>query len=101
MQNFTLQTEFTDVAAEREVIAAVAENPELYRELQDLFPDGAFSEEADALQAVADAIRCGQPPPKFEGWTAASDPKGSAQHLNDLFLRRVVARGLEETARHL
>src|SRR5215469_1188744 len=48
--------------------------------------------------SLTGAIRTGQPAPTFPGWTAASDPKASAQRLADLTIRRSVARALEEVA---
>ena len=101
MHEFRLQEEFKDAAAERCLIATVNQNPALFWELDGLVLEGAFCDEADAWKAVGDSIRSGQPPPTFDGWTAASDPKASAQHLNNLFMRRIVARELEEVAQHL
>jgi replicative DNA helicase len=98
MKRFTLQDEFKDAAAERGVIAAFAEQPELLWQLQSLIPEGAFCECGDAWARLTGAIRSGQPAPTFPGWTAAGDPKASVQRLADLTVRRRVARALEEVA---
>ena len=74
MRSFTLEAEFIDAATEQAVIAAIAENPELFWRLHDLIPEGAFSACPDAWQRTTDAIRNGHEPPTLEGWTAASDP---------------------------
>ena len=101
MRSFTLQDEFVDAATERAVIAAVAQNPDLFWRLHGLIPEGAFRECAETWQRITDAIRSGHQHPTLEGWTAASDPIASAQHLTDLLLRRSVARILEEVAPQL
>jgi replicative DNA helicase len=101
MRNFRLQAEFVDGSAERGVIAAVAEEPELLWQLQSLIPEEAFCECADAWARLTGAIRSGQRTPTFEQWTAAGDPKTSAQYLADLFVRRCVAGALEEVAQQL
>lgn len=101
MHEFRLQGEFTDAAAERGLIAAAAQKTAMFWELDGLVLEGAICDEADAWNAVGDAIRSGQPPSTLDGWVAASDPIASAQHVNNLFMRRVVARELEEVAQRL
>ncbi len=96
-----MQDEFVDVATERALIAALAENPELLWRLDGLVSESAFWECAEAWQGITQAIRNGHQPPKFEGWAAANNPLASAQHLTHLRCRRIVAKTLEEVAEHL
>jgi replicative DNA helicase len=101
MQDFSLQADFTDLAAEREVIAAVAKNPRLYGEIRDLISNGTFFQEDEAWRSVVSAIHNGQNPPTFEEWKPAINLKAAGKHLADLFFRRAVAKAVEEVAAQL
>src|ERR1700687_6349356 len=101
MQNFIPHSEFTDVTAEREVIAAIAANPELYPEVHSLLLADAIYVEAEAWHNVTTAITLKKPPLKFDGWPTTTDLRSSAQRLNELLQRRVVASALEAIAQKL
>lgn len=100
MNSFQLVDEFNDVETERGVIAAIAARPDLYWELLDFLPGDAFIAEGAAWQSLSAAIETEKPATAsingLAEWTAAKDPKAAAQHLADLYQRRLLA-GLQET----
>lgn len=101
MQRFDLTDDFIDPAAERALMAAVAQQPDLYWEVLDLLPSGAFAVEAEAWTAIATAIETEQSPPVFDGWTPAADPGAVARHLADLWQRRLLAQAQQRLAQAL
>jgi replicative DNA helicase len=101
MQRFDLTDDFSDPAAERALIAAVAQQLELYWQVLDLLPTGAFVVEAAAWTTISRAIEAEQSPPVPDGWTPAADPKAVARHLADLWQRRLLAQAQERLAHAL
>jgi replicative DNA helicase len=98
MQNFDLIEDFTDVAAERGVIAAFARNPERYQEFKNSFPGGTFCHHGDEFERLLLAINNRQEMPTFEGWEVTPNIEAAVQHLADLFVKRVVACAVQEVA---
>jgi len=101
MRDYTLESEFSDAAAERELLCAVAKNPELFWNLHDLISAETFFAESAAWQRIADAVRSGRQPEIPDGWTAARDPQTCAEHLAQLSARRSIAALLDESAQQL
>jgi replicative DNA helicase len=101
MQRFDLTDDFIDPVAERALMAAVAQQPDLYWEVLDLVPSGAFAVEAGAWATIATAIEAEQPPLVPAGWTPAADPEAVARHLVDLWQRRLLAEAQERLAHAL
>ncbi len=97
MQTFRLTDEFTAVAEEKALIAAVAQSPTLYWELIDLVHPGVFTEVVTDWQQLAAAIEHVQPIPIPE-WEPASDPHATARLLADLYQRRLLASLQERLA---
>ena len=99
MNSFQLVDEFNDIETERGVIAAIASRPDLYWELLDFLPTDAFTVENLAWQNLALAIETEKPVASvvtgLTEWKPAADPKAAAQHLADLYQRRLLA-GLQE-----
>lgn len=99
MNSFQLVDEFNDIETERGVIAAIASRPDLYWELLDFLPSDAFTVENLAWQNLALAIETEKPVASLvtglAEWIPAADPKTAAQHLADLYQRRLLA-GLQE-----
>jgi replicative DNA helicase len=95
MQRFDLADDFIDPAAERALIAAVAQQPDLYWELLDRLPARAFAVEAEAWARVSTAIEAEQSTPVPDGWTPAADAAAGACHLADLCQRRWLAEAQE------
>ncbi|MBN9393149.1 MAG: AAA family ATPase [Chloroflexi bacterium] len=99
MNSFQLVDEFKDIETERGVIAAIATRPDLYWELLDFLPAEAFIAESLAWQNLAQAIETEKPVAAsvtgLTEWKPAADPKAAAQHLADLYQRRLLA-GLQE-----
>jgi replicative DNA helicase len=100
MQTFILEQEFTDIHTEQGVIAAIAITPRLYEELRDLLRDGLFCQEVGAWDSLSSAIRDGRTAPKFD-WEPVANVEASMKHLADLYVRRVVAKTIEEVAGQL
>jgi replicative DNA helicase len=101
LRRFELTSDFIDPAAERALIASVAQQPVLYWEVLDLVPSGAFAVEAEAWTAIATAIEAEQSPPVPDGWTPAEDPEAVARQLADLWQRRLLAQAQERLAHAL
>jgi len=77
MAKHELAREYVDGGAERSLIRALSETPELYWEL-DLTP-GVFAEHPDTYDALSTAIEKEQAPPDVPGeWPAATDAASDA-----------------------
>ena len=98
MQNYTLANEFTDQVAEESLLAALTRQPELYLELLDILPAGAFAVESETWERVRKAIEGQQQPEIPNDWQPAADPKATARQLADLHQRRLMAEFVERLA---
>lgn len=98
VQTFRLTEEFTDAANERALLAAIANQSDLYWELFDLLPAGVFVTEEAAWRALARAIEDETPLTMPDGWEPAADPQRAARHLADLYQRRLLAETQERLA---
>jgi replicative DNA helicase len=101
MQHYHLQEEFIDPAAEQTLIAAVAHTPSLYFEFLDLLAPDVFAAEAAAWRQIALAIEADQPASLPAPWLPAVDPQATAQHVADLYQRRLLAAAQERLAQAL
>src|SRR5690606_2432279 len=97
MPAYTLPAEFVDQAAERALLAAIAHRPELYWEVADYLPTGAFVAETATAEDLLTAIDQGAErlPAVPEDWVPAEDPEATARRLADLLQRRLLAEELE------
>ena len=98
---YHLQTEFTDPSAEQALIASVVHHPFLYFELLDMLSPDVFAHERDAWHHVALALDAEQSPTIPQQWSPAADPHTVAQHLVDLYQRRLLATVQERLAQAL
>ena len=98
MGKYSLADDHTDPAAERALIGALAQNPDLYWELDP--PAPIFTgDRAEAYGALRDAIEDDSAPPDaLQEWDPAPDPAGTLGHLEDNFQRRRIAELLEDGA---
>lgn len=101
MRTFTLADEFVDAEAERALLASLAREPELFWELADWLPEGAFAAEPEAWAAVAGACERGEHPQVPADWRPAEDPRRTAERLADLLQRRLLAEAQERLAQAL
>jgi replicative DNA helicase len=101
MQPFHLQDEFTDIAAEQALIAAIVRNPALHFALLDLLTREVFTKEADTWQQMALAIEAAQQPAVPSDWLPTPDPQATARRLTDLHQRRLLAAAQERLAQAL
>jgi replicative DNA helicase len=101
MRNFSLQAEFVDPAAEREVLAAILKAPSLFHELSELLPEGVFVQELEKWRQAIQAIQLDQKLEIPVGWNPAADPVKAAHHLQELFHRRAIASTLEKAVQSL
>ncbi len=99
--NITDIHNYTDLEAERGLLAAMAQNPSMFRELEDTLPIGVFtdSDTIAARVAMSSAIAEHRPADLPEAWTPAEDPRETAARLVDQFHRRhlagIAARAVE------
>lgn len=89
-KRFVLAEEFTDPQLERELLAAIAANPELYWELFDLLVPEAMTETRQAFEKLAAAVEQEKPLPAVEG-EPAQDPVAAARKLAGLYQKRLLA----------
>jgi len=101
MQHYHLQEEFIDQAAEQALIAAVAHTPSLYFEFLDLLAPDVFAAEAAAWRQIVLAIEADRPGSLPAPWLPAVDPQATAQHVADLYQRRLLAAAQERLAQAL
>jgi replicative DNA helicase len=101
MQSYHLTDEFTDIEAERAILASLVQSPGLYWDLLDLLTPEAFSQEASTWQALTLALETGQSPRVPADWPSAPDPRATAQRLVDLHQRRLLAAAQERLAQAL
>lgn len=101
MHRYHLKDEFTDVAMERALIAALANEPALYFELHDILSPDAFTDTEGIWQQLTLAIETGQSPPIPPDWRPTSDPHTTARRLADLYQRRLLAATQERLAQAL
>ena len=97
---YHLSDEFRDTDTERSLLAALTRGePDLYWQVIDLLPDGAFTAEAAAWRALNDARQREVDPPSVpEDWTVATDADAAAKRLADLYQRRLEADLLQQAA---
>jgi len=88
MHTYHLQDEFRDPAAERQLLAAIAQQPTLYFELLDSLPTDVFTDTQEVWQQLTRALETTQPLRIPPDWEPASDPHAIAQYLADLHQRR-------------
>lgn len=83
MPAYTLPAEFVDQAAERALLAAIAHRPELYWEVADYLPTGAFVAETATAEDLLTAIDQGAErlPAVPEDWVPAEDLKLPVKRL--------------------
>ena len=96
--------EFVDAATERSLLAAVTRGPDdLYWQLIDLLPSGAFAAEPAAWKALSDAREREIEAPNLPAdWTTPdAEPEKVARHLRDLARRRRYAAALQVLGRLL
>ena len=98
MHTYHLQDEFRDPAAERQLLAAIAQQPTLYFELLDALPTDVFTDTQEVWQQLARALVTDQPLRIPTDWEPASDPHAIAQYLADLHQRRLLAATQERLA---
>ena len=98
MHAYHLQDEFRDLAAERQLLAAFAQQPTLYFELFDTLSIDVFTETQEVWQHLTVAIELGQPLAVPADWEPAPDPHAITQHLTDLHQRRLLAATQERLA---
>jgi replicative DNA helicase len=98
MHTYHLQDEFRDPAAERQLLAAIAQQPTLYFELLDALPTDVFTDTQEVWQQLARALVTDQPLSIPPDWESASDPHAVAQYLADLHQRRLHAATQERLA---
>ncbi|MBC7326413.1 MAG: AAA family ATPase, partial [Moorella sp. (in: Bacteria)] len=89
-KRFVLAEEFTDPQLERELLAAIAANPELYWELLDLLVPEAMTETRPAFEELAAAVEQEKPLPAIEG-QPTPNPVAAAKQLADLYQKRLLA----------
>ena len=98
MHTYHLQDEFRDPAAERQLLAAIAQQPTLYFELLDALPSDVFTDTQEVWQQLARALVTAQPLSIPTDWEPASDPHAVAQYLADLHQRHLHAATQERLA---
>ncbi len=98
MHTYHLQDEFRDPAAERQLLAAIAQQPTLYFELLDSLPTDVFTDTQEVWQQLTRALETTQPLRIPPDWEPASDPHAIAQYLADLHQRRLLAATQERLA---
>jgi replicative DNA helicase len=98
MQTFNLADEFIDTNAEETLLAAIAQNPQLYWELLDYLPSGVFATRHEFWQNLAQSIENEQPVEVIPEWLPAPDPHSIAQYLADRYQRRLLAGAQERLA---
>jgi replicative DNA helicase len=101
MHTYHLQDEFTDTAAERMLLAALASKPVLYFEFLDLLSPGMFTDTADIWHQLTLAIETAQQPTVPADWQPASDPHETVHRLADLHQRRLLAVAQERLGQAL
>ena len=100
MQAYSLASDFTDAAAERALLASVAQHPTLYWELYERLSPEVFACEGTTWQQLTHTIEAGQPVLSLP-WPPAADPQATAQQLVDLYQRRLLAEVHERCAQAL
>jgi len=90
MQPYHLSAEFVDPDAERSLLVALAQKPDLYFTVIDFLAPETFAVLPTEFEAIAAAIEDHQPPPSVEG-IPAQDPLATAKRLGDLYQRRLLA----------
>ncbi|HMW03407.1 MAG TPA: DnaB-like helicase C-terminal domain-containing protein [Acidobacteriota bacterium] len=98
MKAFHLSDEFIDADAERQMIAAVARRPDLFWELGELLRPDVFSAENATWARLVYEIEERAPITQGQAWEPARNPQATAQHLADLFQRRLLAGTQEQLA---
>jgi replicative DNA helicase len=101
MQSYYLTDEFTDIEAERALLASLMQSPGLYSDLLDLLTLDVFSQETSTWQTVTLALETGQSPRVPANWVASPDPHATAHRLVDLHQRRLLAAAQERLAQAL
>jgi replicative DNA helicase len=103
MQPYALRNDWTDLQAERSVIAAAAHNPNLYWELTDTLSADVFAydETREAWQVLASTAEAGNTIAAPVDWKPASEPQETARRLLDLSKRRLLADLIETMASNL
>lgn len=98
MQVFNLADEFVDQTTEQGVLLALKSSPDLYWELLDILPDGAFVLESQAWRALSSAIEAETSASVPHDWEPIPDPRQGAERLADLYQRRLLAQAQERLA---
>lgn len=101
MERFHLSSEFVDADSERELLAAMAGEPELYWQLLDLLPTETFVAEVEVWEGLAKVIEAEGRPTVPEGWASSKTPEATAQQLADLYQRRLLAEAQERLSKAL
>ena len=77
---YDLESEHASPDKEKALIAAIAESPELYYELD--LPKKIFFEHGDLYEKIANAVESEQEPPAVpDEWASAQAPAGVAEEL--------------------
>jgi replicative DNA helicase len=95
MQQYTEAEEYTNSDLELSLIAAVAQDPDVYCQVLDYLPEDhpvAFAFHRDQWEPLAKAIEAGQKPDAVADVEPASDPLAAAKQLGQLYQRRALAR---------
>jgi replicative DNA helicase len=98
--DLSLAQDFTDLAAEQSLLAAIAASPALYWELQGTLPQEAFVHETATWKELQQAIEANQPGPILPG-QKAQHPHEVATRLADLTQRRLIAQLQESVGKAL
>ena len=94
MGKVNLTDQHVDPQLERQFLAALSRDPELYWELAPR--EKHFTEHAADFAGRREAIEAEEPPPATpDGWAPAADPAAALGELKDLWQRRELA-GLQE-----
>lgn len=100
-KKYSLADEFINEEAERGVLAAVAQSPNLFWEIHEYLPTEAFAAHSGVWQQVVGLIETENPLPVPTEWIPAVDPLAEAKELAALLQRRMLCSAQEVFARDL
>jgi len=111
LKTFSLADDFIDEQAERALLVAISQQPDLYWELLDDLSPGVFVCEPETWQALSAAIEAEKQPKIPEEWLNSSSPESKdgiadnpsklALKLADLYQRRLLAQAQERLSEGL
>ncbi len=98
IRTFNLADEFIDAAAEQSLLASLVQHQDLYWDVVDWLPAGAFMQESAVWDAIGAGVETSTNVVVPNTWTPAPDPQATARRLSDLYQRRLLAGAQQRLA---